>query len=141
MTTPLYSIGIDPGKHTGFAVYDLRTERFARLETLDFWSAFGAVMLYQPEMLSRVVIELPDTKHIWHKDAATRSAMQRQAVNVGSVLREAELLSMGLRKAGYPVENANPRGKVDEKKFKMITGWTGRSNQHCRDAGLLCYGR
>ena len=141
MSHHIYSIGIDPGKSTGFAVYHIQEEKLVRLETLSFWSAFGQTLIYEPDNVSRVVIELPDSKHVWHKDANGTAAIQRQAVNVGSVLREAELLAMGIENAGYNVQTTNPRGKVDAKRFKMITGWTGQSNQHERDAGLLCFGR
>lgn len=138
---PLYSIGIDPGKQTGFAVYNIQFDRFDRIETLTFWSAFGQVLMYDPRLVSRVVIELPDSKHVWHKDASTTKAIQRQAVNVGGVLREAELFAEGIRNAGYKVLTTNPRGKTDSRIFEKITGWTGRTNQHERDAGLLCFGR
>lgn len=139
--TPYLSIGIDPGKNTGFAIYSLQEKKLVRVETVTFWRAYGQVLLHPIEQISRVVIEVPDNKHVWHKDAVGIRAIQRQAVNVGSVLREAELLAEGLERAGYPVVRTNPRGKVKVEDFERLTGWTGRSNQHSRDAALLCYGR
>ncbi len=136
-----YSIGIDPGKQTGFAVYDIINGNLNIVETTDFWEVYTAVQLFVPSDLSRVVVEVPKSKHVWHKAATNEKAMQRQAVNVGSVIREAELLAEGLELLGYPVIRVHPRGKVDAAKFKAYTGWSERTNEHSRDAGMLCYGR
>ena len=53
MSHHIYSIGIDPGKSTGFAVYHIQEEKLVRLETLSFWSAFGQVIIFDPEEVSR----------------------------------------------------------------------------------------
>lgn len=132
-------IGIDPGKQTGFAIFG--AGEFKMIATLDFWSAFSAVSLYPPEVVHQVIIEVPDTKHVWQKAAATTKSLQRQGVNVGSVIREAELLAGGIERYGYKVKRVNPRKKVDAKTFREYTGYTGSTNQHERDAAMLCYRR
>ena len=134
-------IGIDPGKQTGFAIYDTDFDKLTDLRTLTFWTAFQAIGELDFKEVSHVVVELPDSKHVWHKGASSPAALQRQGVNVGSVIREAELFREGLSLGGYTVKVVNPRGKVDATRFNNWTGWTGRSNQHERDAGLLCFGR
>lgn len=137
---PHLIIGIDPGKQTGIAVFHTATSELMIVETLDFWSAYEwAIKYYITGDLKQLVIEVPDTKHIWQKPASTPKALQRQGVNVGSVIREAQLLADGIERWGVDVKRVNPRKKVDAKTFKDYTGWTGRTNQHERDAAMLCY--
>ena len=137
----MITIGIDPGQQTGFAVYCHTEKRLIELKTLCFWSAFGEVLLHDPLNVSKVVVEVPDSKHVWHKAARDLKAIQRQAVNVGGVIRESQLMAEGIKRAGYLVLTLPPKGKVDAEKFQKFTCWEGRSNGHERDAGLLCWGR
>lgn len=138
---PNFSIGIDPGQHTGFAIYSIQQRKIVELRTVDFWGAYSQVCAFQPIEISRVVVEVPDTKHVWQQMPKGTKAIQRQAVNVGGVIREAQLLAEGLMRAGYKVVRVNPRGKRTHAEFCKFTGWTGKTNQHCRDAALLCWGR
>ena len=133
-------VGIDPGTHTGFAVYSVQRRAFAEIQTLSFWEAFDRVTEY-PVETTKVVVEVPSTKAVWQTLPKTGlRTLQRQAVNVGGVLREAELLADGLFNAGYLVIRAHPIGKTDKKRFQRITGFMDRLNQHQRDAGMLCWG-
>lgn len=124
----MIQIGIDPGVHTGLAVAE--DGKLIRLETLDFWVSYHIVCgLIDEHGSLRVVIEVPKTKANWHGSAA--------AHNVGRVCREAELLADGLELAGAQIERVHPPGKMDAATFTRITGWTGRTNEHQRDAGML----
>lgn len=140
-TYPHFSIGIDPGKETGFAVYSIHQRKLVGLRTLDFWEAYSQVLAFKLIEVSRVVVEVPDTKHVWQQIPKGTKAIQRQAVNVGGVIREAQLLAEGLNRAGYNVVQVNPRGKRTHAEFCKFTGWGKPTNQHCRDAALLCWGR
>ena len=134
-------IGIDPGKDTGYAVYSIVEGKLTTVTSTDFWDAFIAVEELGPERVAEVVVEVPDNKHVWHGAAANAKANQRMGLNVGMAIREGELLAEGFRRRGYNVRTVHPRGKVDTKKFNAFTGWTGRTNQHARDAALLCFRR
>lgn len=134
-------VGIDPGKQTGFAVYDPHLRRLTEVWTVSFWEVFTRLQDYRACGVAEVTIEVPTTKHVWHKAASGPRALQRQGVNVGSVIREAELLAEGLEREGYNVRRVTPRGKTNAEKFKAFTGWCGRTNQHERDAALMCFGR
>lgn len=132
------SIGIDPGKVTGVAIAE--NGILQSLESTDFWGAFYTVRHFvetcdynadfQTDVL--VVVEVPTTKASWHGPGS--------AHNVGRVCRESELLAAGIERLGATVITLHPQGKLNQKQFARITGWTKRTNQHCRDAAMLVYG-
>jgi hypothetical protein len=128
-------MGIDPGKHTGIAICD--GGYLANLYETDFWGAIDSIGCF-PDAV--VVIELPDTKHVWHDGARTKASIQRTGVNVGSALREAELLIQYLVRIERQHIVQKPHGKMTADQFKRLTGWNGRTNQHMRDAAMLVFG-
>lgn len=128
-------IGIDPGKTTGVAL--CKYGKIVELKSTDFW---GAIEAFEDYSDAFVVIELPDTKHVWHNGSTNKKAIQRTGVNVGSCIREAELLIQYLIRNGRDYVIQKPLGKRTGDQFKNITGWAKQTNQHTRDAGLLAYG-
>jgi hypothetical protein len=137
-------IGIDAGKATGLAIYDTETGQFDNVYSTTFWGAISAIdVLIAHSMPGKyelaAVVELPTTKAVWHK-AKSDGAKNRTAVNVGSVIREAELIVEYLENHGIRVIKQHPRGKVDAAYFKRVTGWHGATNSHSRDAGMMCFG-
>ena len=128
-------IGVDPGRHTGIAlsVDGKLTEVF---ET-DFWGAIQHIDSYP---YAAVVVELPVSKHVWHNGAVNKAAIQRTGVNVGSCIREAELLIAYLsndKDRQFIVQK--PAGKMNSAAFKVLTGWEKQTNQHMRDAGVMAH--
>lgn len=134
----IWVLGIDPGKETGLAIRNVVTGDIEKLWTSNFWEAFHYT-LNNALCWRGVVVEVPDNKNVFHKPAGGLKQVQRTAVNVGSVLREAELMAIGLERANIPVMRVNPRGKIDAGKFNQLTGWKHASNPHTRDAGMLTY--
>ena len=137
-----HTVGIDPGKDTGFSMFNIVKEEFTFIATMDFWSVYDAMLRMNQELypIREVIIEVPDTKHVWQGSSGGVGAIQRTSVNVGSVLREASLLADGIANLGYKVTRVNPRGKIAQPRFKKLTGYTGRRlNQHERDACMMCY--
>ena len=128
-------IGIDPGKNTGLAIAE--NGQLIKLMTTDFW---GAVETIERNADAVIVIELPANKHIFHKGAQARGAIGRTGINVGSVIREAELLIQYLHRNDREHIIQRPQGKKNAAEFKKITGWTGRTNQHERDAAMMIHG-
>lgn len=133
-----YVLGIDPGKNTGMALLNIKTEVLEQLWTDNFWGAI-AYAKANAHHLHSCVVEVPDTKHVWQSSKGNTAALQRTAVHVGGVIREAEILSQGIELLGIKLIITPPRGKVDKEQFARLTGWTRQSNEHTRDAGLLCY--
>jgi hypothetical protein len=130
-------IGIDPGTDTGVAIYNPATKSLEMCESTGFW---GAIDLISANRDAMVIIELPNTSHVWHTGAVSQAAKNKTASNVGKVLREAELLIEFCKLNGISCRSIPPKGKVNAKVFKMVTGWKGMTNEHARDAGMLCFG-
>ena len=68
-------IGCDPGKSTALAI--AQNGKIVELINTDFW---GAIDIFNAYPNATVVIELPDTKHVWHKarNEKTRSILLRK---------------------------------------------------------------
>ena len=135
MNKPRYALGVDPGKKTGLAVYDRHEKKIVKIRNTDFWGAYGYLYTCCPTDYE-VYIEVSRCKANWHE-----SKHPTTSANVGGIVREANLLADGIEQLGYIVHRSHPRGKVDKKVIKIITSYEGRTNEHTRDAMLLCYGK
>lgn len=143
-----YVMGIDAGKNTGFAVYDRDERKLVTLETLSFESCLYKILHEFDAAI--IVVEKPRSNTVWGKKFSDTKGSRRKSDNVaakvGGVSRESTLLIQSLKYFGekmdkdYEVRAVHPQGKKDAAMFNRITGWTGRSNSHTRDAGLLCFG-
>ena len=129
------SIGIDPGKSTGYAEWDRVSKQFKTVLTLDFWSVYERVLAHEADSVI-VCIEVSRTKASFRKDT-----QHTTSVNVGMSYRESHLLAEGLERKGYRVERIHPEGKLNEAQFKSRTGYQGRTSNHARDAAMLCFQR
>lgn len=131
---PRYVVGIDPGKKTGYAIYDRENDKMSDIGTLDFWSIYEKLITSFYPKLAEIIIEVPRTKQNWQK-----SKHQITSANIGGVYREAELLTKGLELAGYKVTTQHPKGKLNHKQVVAITKYEGKTNEHSRDAIMLCW--
>lgn len=139
-------IGIDPGKHTGIAVWDRKK---LELHTFSFWEAvrFLERKFYQCQALKiklRVVLEDPtQNKPLFEKKGvANNVALLKIAQNVGQNKRDAQLLHEFMEIQKIEVLLVKPETKKwGEKYFKTITNYEGKYSQHSIDAAKLVYGK
>ncbi len=127
-------IGIDPGKNTGLAI--IENGKLIDLITTNFW---GAIEIINNNLASKIFIERPVNDHIHHGYLTPRS-LGSIGVDVGRVMREAELLIEFCRKNRIAHKVMAPNRKIDHETFCKITGWEMRTNQHQRDAAMLVWG-
>lgn len=132
-------IGIDPGANTGYATWDVLAREFGMLATMKAWSAMWHVQqLHSAGGIRMVVIE--DARlRIWFGTKG-REALQ----GAGAIKRECTLWSEMLGDLGIPflcVKPAAGQTKYTAEAFARLTGWTGRTSEHARDAGMLVWGR
>lgn len=139
-------IGIDPGNHTGLAVYSRDDRAIIYAEESTFSGAIAYITGHYDSAI--IVIETPSNKRVWHS-GASQSARDATAINVGMVIREAQLFAQMLTYLGkknerdYVIKTPPPqRGltKLTREQVKKITGFDGRSSDHVRDAIMLCWG-
>ena len=141
-------IGIDPGTHTGVAVWDTGEGKFLSLETLPIHRALEKVKemthpfwhmdkLYHEDI--QVVFE-DARQRTWYGKGDTNAKLQ----GAGSVKRDCSIWEDFCKDYGIPYWAKPPvKGatKVSADYFKMVSHWTGRTSEHSRDAAMLVIGR
>ena len=134
-------IGIDPGTHTGVAVWDTREGKFLSLETLPIHQAMVKVMVWKDNVGDDLQVVFEDARQrTWFGKGDTNAKLQ----GAGSVKRDCSIWEDFCRDYGInfwakpPVKGAT---KVTSKYFKMISHYQGRTSEHSRDAAMLVIGR
>lgn len=154
-------IGIDPGDHTGLAVWDTGQQRFRLLATLPLHKAMQEVIKWS------TAAELRDIRkgkkvHVVCEDARQRTwfAPERNAseyrgklMGAGAAKRDARIWEEFLSDKDVALPYADDLGltftmhkpqvhgtKWNADTFARYTGFTGRTSEHSRDAALLVYG-
>lgn len=141
-------IGIDPGTHTGVAVWDSKEGRFLSLETMPIHRALEKVkeMSYPFWHMDKLYHE--DIQVIF-EDARLRTWFGKgnvtaKAQGAGSVKRDCSIWEDFLTDMEIPFVTTKPGNvatKVTPSWFRKLTGWEGRCSEHARDAALLVFGR
>lgn len=132
-------IGIDPGTHTGLAIWDSRKGAFLSLVTLPIHRALQVVQYMTTEGDVKVVFE--DARQRKWFGEGDISAKQQGA---GSVKRDCSIWEDFCNDYDIPFEARSPiKGatKVTAEYFKMISHYQGRTSSHSRDAAMLVIGR
>ncbi len=131
-------LGIDPGLRTGVAHY--RDGQLVQLETVHPVDIPNVLLQHQP---AHVVFE--DSRlqsHVWGRGTGVAAAA-KVARNVGEVDAWCRLIEHTCSKLGIKCHGVSPQGKgrkLDAAQFERLTGWTGRTNQHERDAAVVAWG-
>lgn len=143
-------IGIDTGVHTGFAVAIDRGNG-GELEQVESLSITQAM----EQIRDRINLDGKDNIFLYIEDARKRtwfgSMDARQAKSgagvregVGSVKRDAQIWEDWCKENQINFKMIHPKNNSTKYKadtFKKITGWTGRTNEHARDAAMLVFRR
>lgn len=128
-------IGIDCGVNTGFAIYSPEREKLYCLKSL---------MIH--EAMEIVLFEKNNIKIVRVEDARLRKFVtggREKLQGVGSVKRDAKIWEDFLTDNNIPFEMVAPknnRTKLNQETFRKITGWSEKTNEHSRDAGMLVFG-
>ncbi len=130
-------IGLDPGAHTGLAVF--QGGNLVELATIHPASIRAALVQWSPR---RVVFE--DSRlqgHAWTTHAA-RAAALKMARNIGEVDGYCRIIVEHCAELGIMAHGVSPKGKgakMDADSFRELTGWSGRTNTHERDACMVAW--
>lgn len=130
-------MGIDPGVHTGVAIY-----RDARLTALDTFTPYVMPEIFETFHPGLVVFEDSRKQSVlWHA-APNKAAVAKIARNVGEIDAWCKLIEALCAARGTTVIGLSPKekgAKKDAETFARITGWQSRTNEHERDAGMLAW--
>jgi len=133
-----YIIGIDPGVHTGFALYDPAARAFRTVASMPILDAIQAVRTYHAGGLVKCVVFEDARLRTWFGTKG-REVLQ----GAGSIKRDCSIWAEFLASLGLAYKCVKPaRGatKWNAEAFATRTGYTGHTNEHGRDAALLVWG-
>jgi hypothetical protein len=131
-----FVVGIDPGVQTGFAVRSV-DKGIIRMECLKIHNAMDLILYYQHRGDSFVFVE--DARLVKNYHPGNKNIGRLQGV--GSVKRDAGIWEDFLKEKGVSflmIKPVSQNTKWSAEKFKKMTGWSKRTNNHTRDAGVLC---
>ena len=134
-------IGIDPGKHTGLAVWDSRAEKFLCVESHLIHKAIDRVReIHQAEGDNLFVIFEDSRQRKWFGYGNTKKKLK----GAGSVNRDSTIWEDFLKDEKIAFRAVPPRAGMTGKSpeyMKEISGWDKRTSDHSRDAMMLVYGK
>ena len=128
-------LGIDPGENTGLAWY--QNGKLVKLETVK--------PLDMPSFESVGTVVIEDSRlqtNVWC--GANLPVAQRLMIarDIGRIDMQCGLIARLCSKQKIPIIMLSPKqkgAKVGKEMFEQITGWTKKSNQHCRDAAMVAW--
>lgn len=138
---PRIWFGIDPGEHTGVAVWDTDQRAFRLLATLPLHKALNIVREFSAD--ARVVFE-DARQRKWFPRERNASEYRGRLMGAGAAKRDARIWEEFLSDERIPFEAHKPEAggtKWSADYFARITGYKGRCSEHARDAALLVFGR
>ena len=139
-------VGIDPGEHTGLAVWNSEEHYFVDIYTCKLHEAL--VRLYDIWRLSNrkdMFVVFEDARQrTWFPKERSNSEYRGRLMGAGAAKRDAAIWEEFLTDYGIPFEARKPQAggtKWSAEFFKKVTGYTGRCSEHARDAALLVFQR
>lgn len=130
-------LGIDPGSHTGLATYI--GGKLVHLDTIAPVEIAARIELAWP---TRVVFEDSRLLSYTWTQVKSRPAALKMARNVGEVDAWCKLIVAVCEQFSIQAHGISPKwkgAKVNAERFEQVTGWTGASNEHTRDAAMVAY--
>ena len=140
----MFLLGIDPDR--GWAVADHSKDRRLIIEA---GSVNGVSQMAKKirSLAARykiecVRIERSAGRGVYTRPGTTEKAMKKIAVNVGENRAKAEAIFWFCEGLGLNPQFVNPvrnGTKLSSRQIESLTGWTGRTNEHVRDAIVIAW--
>jgi hypothetical protein len=138
-----YYIGIDCGVHTGICVWSTSLKMIRKIETLSIHKAMEEVKRWH-DQAGNIFVRIEDARlRTWIPYQKNEKAERGRREGAGSVKRDCRIWEDFLTDLGVPFEMVAPqrnKTKVDVNYFKKLTGYTGKTSEHARDAAGLVIG-
>ena len=136
--------GIDPGLHTGLAVWDTSSRQFLEIRCSGIVDAMDYLdHLRATDGIGLVVFE-DARQRTWIPRERDLAQMKGRAMGAGSVKRDCSIWEewCKARKVQYIASRPkNGMTKLTDAYFRGITGYDRRTNEHGRDAAMLVFQR
>ena len=138
-------IGIDTGRNTGFAVWESECKAFDAVATLPIHEALERVARFHKAYDTELVVVFEDARQRKYLPRERNASEYRGKLQgAGSVKRDATIWEDFCKDKGIRYEAVAPRKgltKWNAETFRKVTGWSGRTTDHARDAAMLVFGR
>lgn len=133
-----YIVGIDAGQTTGIAIYDSNQKKILKIHSTDFFGAFTFVKTLDRDKFN-VVVEVAGEFVYKRNDGEKGMSRDVMIFRMGGTRREGQLMAKGCRILGFNVTEVLPvrAKKWDADQLKRELGYTGKTNEHTRDACRL----
>lgn len=131
-----YILSIDPGTHTGVAIFEN-----GQLTNLHTDTPFSVLERISVGGWHKVIFEDSTLQgHVFTAPQVKGAAKLKIARNIGEVDGYCKAIKLACEAASLPFYQISPLAKgakLDAVKFFALTGWENNSNQHQRDAATL----
>lgn len=138
-------IGIDPGVKTGIAVKVLGQKHYSDVATYPIHKAMFLLLELIQDKDNEIYVIFEDARlRKWINDKGkTASASRGLAMGAASVKRDCTIWEDFLESQPVRWTSVAPKKgttKIDPVVFARLTGYTGRTSNHARDAAMLIQG-
>ncbi len=128
-------IGIDPGTNTGVAIWDSAQQKLLQVTSMKILEAMNLIRQH-----SDVIVCIEDARQRTWFGNKGREVLQ----GAGSIKRDCQVWDDFLNDNEIVhiwVAPKDNRTKLSSAQFKAYTGYTGKTNEHGRDAAMLVFKR
>lgn len=153
----MIALGIDPSvSKCGMAAYDLKAKQIVAVATHPFHDCIRTAKFIRTECrYLKIIIEDPSTHGFlynrWKQKIARLKSedkirkemafIEKMLLAIGQNHGAARLMIREFADKDFRVEPVKPTSKkVDARYFKAVTRYSGTTNEHERDAGMLVWG-
>ena len=137
-------IGIDPGLHTGLAVWDTSSRQFLEIRCSGIVDAMDYLDRLRAEKGIGLVVFEDARQRTWIPREKDLAQMKGRAMGAGSVKRDCSIWEEWCKARQVQYIASRPKNgmtKLTDAYFRGITGYDRRTNEHGRDAAMLVFQR
>ena len=137
-------VGIDPGVHTGLAVWDTSARQLLDVRCSGIVDAMDYIRQLQEETGVGLIVFEDARQRKWIPREKDLSQFRGRAMGAGSVKRDCSIWEEFCETYRIDFVKTPPRQgltKWTDLSFRGVTGYDRRTNNHGRDAAMLVFGR
>ena len=137
-------VGIDPGIHTGLAVWDTSSRQFLEIRTVGIVAAMEYLSEIRQDRGIGLLVFEDARQRTWIPREKDIRQVKGRAMGAGSVKRDCSIWEEWCKAKGIQFIATRPKTgltKLNDAYFRGLTGYDRRTNDHGRDAAMLVFQR